>query len=58
MSQFYRVFKYKNDTIYKNVCHSFIGFLSIKMTQFIKMYVTILLNEFHKKYIIIIYDYF
>ena len=32
--------------------------LSIKMTQFLKMYVTVLLNEFHKKYIIIIYDYF
>ena len=32
--------------------------LSIKMTQFIKMNVTVLLNEFHKKCIIIIYDYF
>ena len=32
--------------------------LSIKITQFIKMYVTVLLNEFHKKHIIIIYDYF
>ena len=32
--------------------------LSIKMTQFIKMYVTVLLKEFHKKHIIIIYDYF
>ena len=32
--------------------------LSIKITQFIKIHVTILLNEFHKKYIIIIYDYF
>ena len=32
--------------------------LNIKMTQFIKMYVTVLLNEFHKKCIIIIYDYF
>ena len=28
------------------------------MTQFIKIYATVLLNEFHKKYIIIIYDYF
>ena len=32
--------------------------LSIKITQFIKTYDTVLLNEFHKKYIIIIYDYF
>ena len=32
MTQFFQSFKYKNDTIYKNVCH--------------------------KKYIIIIYDYF
>ena len=36
----------------------FFQILSIRMTQFIKMYVTVLLNEFHKKYIIIIYDYF
>ena len=26
---------YKNDTIYKNECHSFFSILSIKMTQFI-----------------------
>ena len=27
----------------------FYSVLSIKMTQFIKIYVTVLLNEFHKK---------
>ena len=36
----------------------FYSVLRIKMTQFIKIYDTVLLNEFHKKYIIIIYDYF
>ena len=40
----------KNDTIYKNECHSFFQFLSIKMTQFI--------NFNDTKYIIIINDYF
>ena len=54
MTQFIKIY----DTVLLKCMTQFYSVLSIKMTQFIKIYDTVLLNEFHKKYVIIIYDYF